>query len=78
MNWRDHIISDPKVCHGQACIVGTRIPAAVVLANLADGMSVAELIEHYPSLTEDDIRATLHYAAAMALERIVDLPLAAG
>ena len=39
MEWRDHISVDPAVCHGQACIKGTRIPVAVVLDNLAAGMS---------------------------------------
>ena len=34
MNWRDRITVDPAVCHGQACIKGTRIMAAVVLDNL--------------------------------------------
>lgn len=39
MNWRDRIISDPAVCHGKACIRGTRIQVSVVLDNLAAGLT---------------------------------------
>jgi uncharacterized protein (DUF433 family) len=45
VNWRDHIVVDPAVCHGQACIRGTRIPVSLVLANLAAGLS-SEAIRH--------------------------------
>ena len=44
MNWQEHITVDPAVVHGQACIRGTRVPVAVVLANLADGLSAEEII----------------------------------
>jgi uncharacterized protein (DUF433 family) len=39
MRWQDHITVDPAVCHGKACMRGTRIPVAVVLANLAAGLT---------------------------------------
>ena len=45
MSWRDHISTDPNVCHGQACIKGTRIPVAVVLDNLAAGLLEDEIIQ---------------------------------
>lgn len=63
MTWRDHIVSDPAVCHGQACIQGTRIPVAVVLDNLAAGQTHAEIIAEYPALTEAAIRAAAAYGA---------------
>ncbi len=50
MNWRDRITVDPAVCHGQACIKGTRIMVAVVLDNLAASIPQAELLESYPAL----------------------------
>src|SRR5579871_189037 len=53
----------PIVCHGLPCISGTRIPAAVVLDNLAAGASVAEITASYPSLAPDDVRAAIAYAA---------------
>jgi uncharacterized protein (DUF433 family) len=74
MDWREYIVVDPAVCHGQACIRGTRIPAAVVLDNLAAGFSVAEVRKSYPSLTEQAIHAAVAYAAELARERVVTMP----
>ena len=74
MNWRQHIVVDPAVCHGQACVKGTRIPVAVVLANLADGMSHEELLSEYPALTSDGILAAIAFAAELAQERNLDVP----
>lgn len=77
MNWRDHITVDPAVCHGQACIRGTRIMASVVLDNLAAGIGTDELLASYPTLTADDIQAVLDYAAELARERTIYLPTGA-
>ena len=74
MNWRAYITADPTVCHGKACIKGTRIPVAVVLDNLAAGVSVEELLRSYPALSREAILAALAYAAAVVDERIVALP----
>lgn len=74
MRWQDHISVDPAVCHGKACIRGTRIPVAVVLANLAAGVAGAELLRSYPSLTSEAVQAALAYAADLAQERVVALP----
>lgn len=74
MNWQDYITVDPAVCHGQACIAGTRVLVSVVLDNLAAGLSPAEVVKSYPSLTEAAVQATLAYAAALAPERSVALP----
>ena len=73
MNWYDYIASDPNVCHGQACIKGTRIPVAVVLDNLAAGVGDDELLSSYPALSVEAIRAATAYAAELARERIVPL-----
>lgn len=62
------------VLHGKACIRGTRIPVAVVLANLADGLSAEEIVKSYPSLTVTSIQAALAYAADLAQERVLPLP----
>jgi uncharacterized protein (DUF433 family) len=74
MDWREHIVVDPAVCHGQACIRGTRIPASVVLDNLASGMAVSALLKSYPSLTHESIQAAVAYAAELARERVVAMP----
>ena len=74
MNWREHITVDPNVCHGQACIKGTRIMVSVVLDNLAAGVSQKEILRSYPSLERESIQAAVAYAAELARERIVDLP----
>ena len=73
MKWQDYISVDPAVCHGQACISGTRVLATVILDNLANGMSVGEIIESYPSVPADAIKASLHYAAELARERVAPL-----
>jgi uncharacterized protein (DUF433 family) len=77
MNWRDRITVDPAVCHGQACIKGTRIMASVVLDNLAAGIGTDELLASYPTLTADDVQAALDYAAELARERTIHLPTGA-
>jgi len=77
MEWRDHVSSSPNICHGKVCITGTRIPVSVVLDNLAAGLTVSEIVESYPSLKPDDVRAAIAYAAELARERIVPIPGAA-
>jgi uncharacterized protein (DUF433 family) len=74
MDWRDHIAVDPTICHGQACIRGTRIPASIVLDNLASGLSAAEIVKSYPSLTPVAIQAAVAYAAELARERVLAMP----
>ena len=76
-NWQEHISINPKICHGMACIRGTRIPASVVLDNIAAGLERTEIIRSYPALTLDDIQAALVYAAELAQERVIALPLEA-
>jgi uncharacterized protein (DUF433 family) len=74
MDWRKHIIVDPAICHGQACIRGTRVPASVVLDNLASGVAVSDLLKSYPSLTQESVQAAVAYAAELARERVVAMP----
>ena len=76
-NWRDRITIDPRVCHGKPCIKGTRIWVSLIIDNLAAGVSEAEMLSAYPSLTVEDIRAALAYAGEMTRERFVDIPLTA-
>jgi uncharacterized protein (DUF433 family) len=74
MNWQDYITVDPSVCHGKACIRGTRIMVSVVLDNLAACLNSEEIIKSYPSLTKEDVQAAISYAAELAKERVVGMP----
>ena len=74
MNWENHIGVDPNICHGKACIKGTRIPVSVILDNLAAGETRNKILENYPSLHNADIDACLDYAAQIVKERVVKLP----
>lgn len=70
----DLITADPDVVGGQAHIRGTRIPVSVVLDCLAAGLSEDDIIEQYPSLSREGIRAAAAYGAALAREEIFPLP----
>jgi uncharacterized protein (DUF433 family) len=62
---------DPNVCFGRPCIRGTRIWVSMIVDNLAEGVSEAELLQAYPQLTREDLQAALAYAAEMTRERII-------
>jgi uncharacterized protein (DUF433 family) len=67
------ITVEPLVCHGQACLKGTRIPVSVVLDCLGDGMTTDEIAQQYPSLTPEAVRAAASYGAALAREEMLPL-----
>ncbi len=74
MDWKQYIIVDPDICHGRACIKGTRVMVSVVLDNLAAGISSAEIMRSYPSLSAEAIQASIAYAAELARERVIPMP----
>ena len=74
MTWQDYITVDSAICHGKACIKGTRILVSVVLDNLAEGVTADEIKASYPSLTKESVQAAIAYAAELARERIVAMP----
>ena len=71
MNWKEYITVDPAVCHGRACIKGTRIMVSVILDNLASGLTPDEVVQSYPSLNREAVQAAITYAAELARERIM-------
>jgi uncharacterized protein (DUF433 family) len=73
MDYRQHIVRDAKVCGGDPVIKGTRVTVRTILASLAEGASVQEILEDFPTLKEADVRAVIAFAAASAEE---DLPVA--
>jgi uncharacterized protein (DUF433 family) len=74
MDWRERITVDPAICHGKACIKGTRIMVSVVLDNLAAGLKSEQILTSYPTLALEDIQAAVSYAAELARERVVLFP----
>jgi uncharacterized protein (DUF433 family) len=69
----DRISINSKVCHGQACILGTRIPVHQIVRMFAQGDSIESLLGAYPSITREDILACLDYAASLAEEEVTPL-----
>lgn len=72
VEYQRFIARDPKVCGGEPVIKGTRVTVRTVLASLAEGAKVEEIIEDFPTLKEEDVRAVIAFAAASAEE---DLPV---
>ena len=71
----ERISIDPKICHGQACIKGTRIPVHQIIHMLANGDKAEDILEDYPSLKTTDIQACLEYAAALAEEQVTPIEM---
>ena len=72
MDYYKHIVRDPKICGGEAVVRGTRVTIRTILASLAEGARVEEILEDFPTLTEEDVRAVIAFAAISAGE---DLPV---
>jgi len=73
----ERISIDPKVCHGEACIKGTRIHVRQIVRMLANGDTIEELLEEYPSLKREDILACQDYDAALAEEQVTPIEVIA-
>jgi uncharacterized protein (DUF433 family) len=69
----DLITINPGICHGQACIKGTRIPVHQIVRMFAHGDSMEQLLHAYPTVTREDILACLDYAASLAEEQVTPL-----
>lgn len=70
----ERISVNPNICHGQACVKGTRMPVHQVVAMLANGDSIEDLLKSYSMLTREDILAALEYAAAAVEDHIAPFP----
>jgi uncharacterized protein (DUF433 family) len=69
----ERITINPGICHGQACIKGTRIPVHQIVRMFAHGDSMDQLLLAYPTITREDILACLDYAASLAEEQVTPL-----
>jgi len=76
MRWQERVVIAPDLHHGDPCIKGTRIPVAMIVGSLADGMTPEEIRGAYPQLTTEDIQAALAYAADVIYQDVL-APLAA-
>lgn len=65
----ERISVDQNVCFGKPCIKGTRIWVSLLLDRLAEGLSVEAIIEEYPQLLPDDIKAAIAYGAEAVREK---------
>lgn len=74
MTFENHIDRNPKICGGEPVVKGTRVTMRTILASLAEGARIDKIVEDFPTLTEEDVRAIIAFAASSAEE---DLPLAA-
>lgn len=72
MDYLRHFERKPTVCGGETVIKGTRVTLRTILASLAEGASIEEIRSDFPTLTADDVRAVIAFAAASAQE---DLPV---
>jgi uncharacterized protein (DUF433 family) len=70
MVWRERISVQPNICHGKACVRGTRVMVSVILDNLAAGESVDEIMRGY-HLQREDVDACVQYAAELARETVI-------
>lgn len=75
MDYLTRIVRDPKICGGEPVIKGTRVPLRTVLASLAEGDDIQDILRDFPTLTEEDVRAVIAFAAASAEEDLPTLEL---
>jgi len=74
MDYLVHLIRDPATCGGETVFRGTRVLLRAVLADLADGASIQDILRDFPSLSEEQVRAAIAFAAAAARD---DMPVPA-
>ena len=72
MEYLQHITRDPKICGGEPVIKGTRVTVRTVLASLAEGAGIEDILNDFPTLKEQDVRAVIAFAAVSAED---DLPV---
>ena len=71
-NYLKRIVQDPEILGGKPVIAGTRISVELILEKLAAGWSISEILENYPELTIEDIRAALYFAKKV-LEKLYEV-----
>ena len=72
INDQPYLVRDPAICGGEPVVKGTRVTVRTILASLAEGMSVEEIVRDFPTLDVSAVRAVIAFAAVSAEE---DLPV---
>jgi uncharacterized protein (DUF433 family) len=72
MDYQQYLIRDPQICGGELVIKDTRVTVRTILASLAEGATIEEIVEYFPTVTEPAVRAVIAFAATSAED---DLPL---
>ena len=72
MNYHQHIVRDPQICGGEPVIKGTRVTVRTILSSLAEGATVEEILEEFPTLKKENIQAVIAFAAESTVD---DLPV---
>lgn len=70
VNYLARITRHPDICGGEGVIAGTRVTLRTVLASLAEGATIKEICQDFPTLTEADVRCVIAYAAASAADKL--------
>ncbi|GBC76095.1 hypothetical protein HRbin07_00291 [bacterium HR07] len=65
------VVIDPNICHGKPTIRGTRIMVSNILSLIRGGYTIPQILEYYPELTEEDVKAAIDYAAAVIEEETI-------
>jgi uncharacterized protein (DUF433 family) len=71
-DYEAHFVRNPRICGGEPVLKGTRVTVRTVLASLAEGLTVDEILQEYPSIDEAAVRSVIAFAAMSAGE---DLPI---
>jgi uncharacterized protein (DUF433 family) len=74
MDFASHFVRNPAICGGETVFKGTRVLLRAVLADLAEGAGIPEVLRDFPSLNEEHVRAAIAFAAAAARD---DMPVGA-
>lgn len=74
MDYQQYFVREPKICGGEPVIKGTRVMIRTILASLVEGAGIREILDDFPTLKEEDVRAVIAFAAASAED---DLPVPA-
>jgi len=70
LTYQDLFVSDPAICGGAPVIKGTRVRVKVILDNLAEGHSIEQIVDSYPSLTGEDVQTVIAFAAAATTDDV--------
>jgi uncharacterized protein (DUF433 family) len=74
VNWRDRIVIDSAIHHGEPCITGTRVPVSVIVGSIADGDTLEQILAAYLEVSADEIKAALKFAAEAVPHRLHSAP----